>query len=143
MKPKHVLPLLLASAAASFGAMYSASSDAAVRTIAGGGCRRLGNGYNCSIPTGFDFSTANFLDGYVDYSSSESTYVEVRFERRSYTGSYSTDTEHFTSTGQVDHRVPLVAIKRNPSVWDYVNVSLIQPPGPPLVTLTGVAINAL
>jgi hypothetical protein len=140
MRTKHTIPLLLASAIISFGVFHSAVGDTAIRTVSGQGCRRSDDFYACSIPVGTDFSTANLETAYIDYRTQASAYIEIRFEKRSYTGSYYDDFGAFTSTGQVDQSITAKVTKLSPSGWDYIDVLVIGEVNS-RPTLTGVSIT--
>jgi hypothetical protein len=103
------------------------------RTLPGPGCNpsyqswNQVTAYTCGVPSGSDFPTANLAGAYIDfYTNGGAGTHQTSFQlvKTSYTGTtYADGVNPGTAPGYHEVFVTAVAVKINPSIWDYVSVA--------------------
>jgi hypothetical protein len=136
--------LFLGATLLSFVALLPVAAHAHIRTTDSSACHLgppPGQGYQhlCGLTGGDDFGAPTTV--YFDYSSNVNNFVDLYFQRTSYTGSVSVDYKETQAsyTGNFDTALYPSTTIQNPSPYDYYSATFHVYPAD--VTVYGVALR--
>ena len=135
--------LFLGATLLSFVGLLPVAAHARIRTADGSICRPSpapeGYQYFCGLTGGDDFGVPTTV--YFDYSTNLGNFVDLYFERTSYTGSISVDFNetHASRAGNFDTALYPSTTIQNPSPYDYYSATFHAYPSD--ITVYGVALR--